>query len=136
MSNTSTRKLGKNCLLVLQALKQNDTLSSVQDIYAWLKTFSKDAPALTTVYRVLYRLIDMRMVQSVELGAGEKFYELIEPRKHHHHLICTNCYSSIRIDRCSVEALTDNIASHHGFHVHSHVLELFGICRSCTRAEN
>lgn len=76
------------------------------------------------------------MIQAVDLGDGEKRYESVEPGEHHHHLICTNCRTSIHLDECSVETFSKRVEERHGFMVKSHMLEIFGICAECTAVAN
>jgi Fur family ferric uptake transcriptional regulator len=71
------------------------------------------------------------LVQAVDLGDGERRYELIEPGEHHHHIICDNCRSSIHLDQCLVEELEKAIAVKYGYEIRSHILEIFGKCPAC-----
>jgi Fe2+ or Zn2+ uptake regulation protein len=69
----------------------------------------------------------------VALGKGAPRYELADD--HHHHLVCDTCGRIEDVTTCPVEAagLTRQIQRRTGFAVRSHVLELFGLCRSCRR---
>ena len=130
--NAAPRRLNKGCHLVLNALGGIEKLASAQEIYMWLReNFPEEAPALTTVYRSIDSLMKFNQIQAVDIGDGEKRYERVEPGKHHHHLICTNCKNSIHLDNCFIETLTGKVEQHHGFKVRAHVLEIFGICQKC-----
>jgi len=125
-------RLTKGARKVLEALEEVKTLAAAQDIHSRMRSEDNDAPGLTTVYRSLDLLVAQGLVQAVELGDGEKRYELIKPGEHHHHLICSNCKESIHLDQCLVEDLDSMIKSKYGFEVNSHILEIFGTCKRCS----
>ena len=131
MNKTDTR-LTKGAKKVLQTLNEVHTLATAQEIHSRMRLEDEEAPGLTTVYRALESLVGQGLVQSVELGDGEKRYELIEPGEHHHHLICSNCKESVHLDQCLIEDLDSLIKSKHGFNVSSHILEIFGTCKKCS----
>ena len=124
-------RLTKGARKVLLALEQVKTLATAQDIHSLMRAEDSDAPGLTTVYRSLELLVTEELVQAVELGDGEKRYELIKPGEHHHHLICSTCKESIHLDECLVDDLDSMIKSKYGFEVNSHILEIFGTCKRC-----
>lgn len=123
--------LTKGAQAVLDALGQVKELSSAQDIYGRLRQTGEKAPGLTTVYRALESLVQLGFVQEVDLGDGEKLYEVVEPGEHHHHLVCEGCGSSNHLDQCMVEEFEEAIRSKYGFQIKSHVLEIFGVCNTC-----
>jgi Fur family transcriptional regulator, ferric uptake regulator len=89
---------------------------------------------LSSVYRTLRLFEALNVVCRVVLGEGAARYELAdEYRDHHHHLVCDACGHIEDVSACPVEAvdLTRRIRRQTGFTVRSHVLELFGLCRSC-----
>jgi Fur family transcriptional regulator, ferric uptake regulator len=130
MNKTDTR-LTKGAKKVLQTLTEVHTLATAQDIHGRMRSEDEEAPGLTTVYRALENLVSQGLVQSVELGDGEKRYELIEPGEHHHHLICSKCKESVHLDQCLIKDLDSLIKTKHGFNVTSHILEIFGTCKKC-----
>lgn len=131
MSETTTPRLTKGCKKVLEVLEKASTLSSAQDIHGMLRTEDMEAPGLTTVYRSLESLVGLGLVQAVDLGDGERRYELVEPGEHHHHLVCEHCKSSVHLDQCLVEELESAIKTKYKFEVRGHVLEIFGLCADC-----
>ena len=124
-------KLTKGCQKVLEVLKEQHQLASAQDIFGLMRTDDATAPGLTTVYRSLESLVSLGLVQSVELGDGERRYEMVKPGEHHHHLVCDSCKESVHLDNCLVDELEDGIRSKYGFQVKGHILEIFGMCRTC-----
>ncbi len=132
---TGEQRLTKGCRRVLAALEQMDNLTSAQDIHGMLRQSAPEAPGLTTVYRSLDSLVALGLVQSVDIGDGEKRYELVVPGEHHHHLICQHCRASIHLDECLVANLEQSIMSQYGFVIRHHVLEVFGLCANCAEME-
>lgn len=124
-------KLTKGCQKVLEVLKEQHQLASAQDIFGLMRTDDAAAPGLTTVYRSLESLVSLGLVQGVDLGDGEKRYEMVKPGEHHHHLVCDSCKESVHLDNCLVDELEDGIRSKYGFQVKGHILEIFGMCRTC-----
>jgi Fur family ferric uptake transcriptional regulator len=127
--------LTKKTQRVLELLEQSDELSSAQDIYGKLRTEeSSKAPGLTTIYRSLESLVSMGLVQAVDIGDGERRYEVVNPGEHHHHLICRSCGKSTHLDSCLVEDIEKAIVDKYKFQIESHVFEVFGLCEECTSA--
>ncbi|HEY9785281.1 MAG TPA: transcriptional repressor [Candidatus Obscuribacterales bacterium] len=127
------QRLTKGCKKVLEILERTDTLSSAQDIHSALRNEEQNPPGLTTVYRSLESLVGLGLVQSVDLGDGERRFELVKPGEHHHHLVCDKCRSSVHLDQCLVAELEEAIKSKYGFEVRGHILEIFGLCAHCQR---
>jgi Fur family ferric uptake transcriptional regulator len=125
--------LTKGAQKVLELLEQSEALSSAQDIYGRLRTEEPKAPGLTTVYRSLESLVQAGLVQAVDLGDGERRYEVVAPGEHHHHLVCRSCNSSTHMDSCLVEDIEDAIRKKYKFHIDSHVFEVFGVCDDCAK---
>jgi len=78
-------------------------------------------------------LVKEGFVQSVDLGDGEKLYELVDPGEHHHHLVCNHCGTQIHMDECAIEDLREYLIETYGFHVTVHRLEMFGACEVCLK---
>jgi Fur family ferric uptake transcriptional regulator len=127
--------LTKGAKKVLQLLEQSHQLSSAQDIYGKLRSEQPKPPGLTTVYRALESLVQLGLVQAVDLGDGERRYEVVEPGEHHHHLVCRKCKHSTHLDSCLVEDIEDAIKRKYKFNIDSHIFEVFGTCEGCSKAK-
>lgn len=107
---------------------------SIQEILA-----TRPGLAQSSVYRNLDTLEQAGAVRRV-LGADEfARYELDEAlTEHHHHLVCTNCRRitdfqvAPRHER-ALERVLDDAAVQSGFRAVAHRLDLFGLCRDCSR---
>jgi Fur family transcriptional regulator, ferric uptake regulator len=124
-------RLTKGSRKVLAVLEKSSALATAQDIHMQLRNEDNGAPGLTTIYRSLESLVEQGLVQAVELGDGEKRFELITPGEHHHHLICHRCKDSVHLDQCLIDDLQSAIQSTYEFEVQGHILEIFGLCKQC-----
>ncbi len=83
-----------------------------------------------TVFRTLDLFSTLRLVERVDLPAGDHAYVACEPA-HHHHAICTGCGLSFDIEDVGLADVLAVIGERSGFEVTAHRLEVFGRCRVC-----
>lgn len=97
------------------------------------------APTLaqSSVYRNLTNLVESGVVVRVVTTDEWARFELSEEiTGHHHHMVCSMCgvVDDIRIPD-SIEDELDRVlglvASHEGFDIEHHRLDMVGVCRSC-----
>lgn len=97
------------------------------------------APGLaqSSVYRNLTVLEDSGVVVRVVTTDEWARFELSEDiTGHHHHMVCSTCGSvgDVRIPDSiekELERVLGLVASHEGFEIDHHRLDLVGVCRSC-----
>ena len=86
----------------------------------------------------------MGIVTKFEFGDGKARYELAEiddETKHHHVLVCEQCYNVIKYDefsdeeKATFEKLEKSLEKSFDFDIHKHVVHYYGVCPSC-RAQN
>ena len=85
---------------------------------------------LSTVYRTLDMLKQMRLVSETHMGGDQHSYEWIDEVRHHH-LICQGCDRVVLLDDMMLESLGANILETYGFEVDIDHLAIFGACRKC-----
>ena len=95
--------------------------------------FKKTKLDLVTIYRTLTSFERNDILKKVNLQKKSVYYELT--RHHHHHIICTDCgsveeFAICEINKISKEALKRSAKFDA---IKEHSLELFGICKSCTK---
>ena len=86
-----------------------------------------------TIFRSLELFGELGLVERLDLPSGEHAYVRCEA-VHHHHLVCSACGRSTRVDDCGMAAVTREAARRTGFRIDMHRLELFGLCPDCQRA--
>jgi Fe2+ or Zn2+ uptake regulation protein len=87
---------------------------------------------MVTLYRALEALSKSGVVHRVELGHGHAHYEL--EKKHHHHVVCTDCGEIEDVEVAEIEGLEARLSkSTRRFKsIYSHNVEFFGLCKACS----
>jgi len=128
---TNMLKFTKQRELILKFLYENDDHFTPEDIYMLLK---KEYPTINigiaTVYRTLTLLEESGIASSISFGAAGKKYEL-GLKKHHDHLICTNCGEIIEFFDETIEAQQELIAKKFNFQMTDHTMKIVGLCENC-----
>jgi len=124
----STRQRG----LIIDTFFDTGGHLSVEDL--WAKVRVQDVKvSVATVYRTMKLLNECGLAHARNFGDGQTRYEPAVGKHHHDHLICTRCGTIIEFENDRIEALQDVVARKHGFRVTSHKMELYGLCRNCSR---
>jgi Fur family ferric uptake transcriptional regulator len=84
-----------------------------------------------TVYRVVKSLLVVDLIRPVELRHGHAHYELVDNKKHHHHIVCDNCGKIEDITVPGEARLLARIQKSHQYQLRDHAVEMFGLCRNC-----
>jgi Fur family ferric uptake transcriptional regulator len=85
---------------------------------------------IATVYRTLTLLEDSGIASSLSFGTQGKKYEL-GLKKHHDHLICTECGEIIEFFDAVIEERQEEIARKFHFKMHDHTMKIIGLCEKC-----
>ena len=115
---------------VTSVLSNTEDFKSAQELHALLRR-QGDSVGLTTVYRTLQALADAGEVDVLRTPEGESVYRSCETDKHHHHLVCRVCGSTVEVEGPEVEQWAEQVAAVHGFVDVSHTVEVFGRCHDC-----
>lgn len=87
----------------------------------------------TTVYREISFLEDRQLIKLIDLGDGQRRYELIT-LPHHHHLICTKCGLVVKVTlHDGIDKNQAEICQSTRFVISDHILEFFGLCPNCQK---
>lgn len=118
---------------VTDLLAATEDFRSAQQIHESLRARGENV-GLATVYRALQALADSGAVDALRSDDGEVLYRKCETVKHHHHLVCRECGTTVEVAGEAVERWADEVGRAHGFTDLDHTIDLFGRCRECTAA--
>jgi len=114
---------------VLRFLESTNQPVDVNSIIDYLRQKDVDTnPA--TVFRMMNDFLQKGITQQIQFQEGKARYELSN-KKHHHHLICTNCGKIEEVEGDFLKKMEEDILKSKGFRVKSHSLEFFGLCSDC-----
>jgi Fur family transcriptional regulator, ferric uptake regulator len=84
-----------------------------------------------TVYRTVKLLAGLGLIKKRMLGETHSHYEIVQ--RDHGHFICTSCGKIVELGCPTLDDFLEKASKKHGFKVHRHSVELFGMCRKCER---
>ena len=119
---------------IVAALDEADSFLTAQELHEVLRRRG-DRVGLATVYRGLQSLAEAGKVDVLRTPEGDAAYRRCS-QGHHHHLVCRVCGHAVEIDGPGVDRWASKVAAEHEFTDVSHVLEIFGVCKSCTEKRN
>jgi len=93
----------------------------VQDIISDCKGIDR-----VSIYRTIELFGTLDILHPVFQKNGEQYYELHEPKKHHHHIVCDGCQKTTCVP-CTV---SKKIIIK-GFKKIHHVVSFRGLCKKC-----
>lgn len=87
----------------------------------------------TTVYRTLKLLADCGLASAVAFQDGVARYEHQLNRRSHHHMVCTNCGSSVEFFSADIERMEEEIGRKYGYLTTRHTFQIYGLCEECRK---
>ena len=115
--------------IIVQALCELGGHASAEDVYEQATLHRRDVD-LSTVYRTLERLRDLRILSQTDLGRGHAEYEVVTDQPHHH-LVCQGCGQVIDLDHTYLATSAEAIRRDLGFEPIFDHFAIFGWCREC-----
>lgn len=85
----------------------------------------------TTVYRTLKLLADCGLAGAVAFQDGVARYEHRLNRRNHHHMVCTECGSSVEFFSPQIEEIEQEIGRQYHYFTTRHTFQIYGICEEC-----
>jgi Fur family ferric uptake transcriptional regulator len=124
-------KYTKQRELIVKFLYENDGHYTPEEISMELKKqYSDSNIGIATIYRTLSLLEDAGIVTSISFGVQGKKYEF-GLKKHHDHLVCTNCGHIEEFYDETIEHQQHEVAKKFGFRMTGHNMKIMGICKVC-----
>ena len=124
LKQTSHRKF------ILEIFLAGEGHRSVEEIYRRVRE-EDSRIGYTTVYRTMKLLGDAGLARELDLADGLTRYEHLYNHKHHDHLVCTECGTSIEFFNEEIEKMQDAASTRLGFKVLDHKLQIYGLCSDC-----
>ena len=120
-------------LMILAALRHADGHLTANDIYDQVRV-AYPYVDISTVYRTLSVLKELRVVTETKMGIGDASFEWVHQQGRHHHLICRTCDGVASFDDHYLEDLGTEIMADYGFMPDMDHFAIFGLCESCRRS--
>jgi Fur family ferric uptake transcriptional regulator len=116
--------------MILSALRHASGHLTAGEIFEQVKL---DYPYvdISTVYRTLSVLKELRLVSEIDMGTGDTTYEWVRQQGQHHHLICRDCGGVALLDHRFLEDLGAEIMAESGFRPDIDHFAIFGVCGTC-----
>jgi Fur family ferric uptake transcriptional regulator len=115
--------------IILQALCELDGHGGAEEVYRRATLHRRDVD-LSTVYRTLERLRDLRILSQIDLGRGHAEFEIVADQPHHH-LVCESCGRVMDLDHTYLAPVAEAIRREFGFEPIFDHFAIFGWCNEC-----
>lgn len=117
--------------IVSRALNGLSGFVSAQDLHQRIQA-TGETIGLATVYRTLASLAAEGGVDALSAPDGTSMYRACASGAHHHHLLCRSCGRAVEIEAHPVEIWAREVAASHGFTQAKHVVDIYGMCPTCS----
>lgn len=87
----------------------------------------------TTVYRTLKLLAECGLASEVAFHDGVTRYEHQYNRRSHHHMVCTECGSSVEFFSPEIERVEKEMGRKHRYATTRHTFQIYGLCSACQK---
>ncbi len=105
---------------------------STDELYRLVKK-KNERIGFTTVYRTLKLLAECGLASEVAFNDGVSRYEHQYQRRNHHHMVCTECGSSVEFFSPGIERIEQEIGRKHKYLPTRHTFQIYGVCETCQR---
>jgi len=117
--------------IILEILLMSDGHLNADEILRVIREkYTQTNIGIATVYRTLSFLEESNLVSSISFGLDGKKYESVT-KEHHDHLICKQCGTIYEFIDTDIEAKQEQIAKDRNFIIHSHSMQIYGLCEKC-----
>ena len=118
-------------MMIVAAIENSTNHISAEEIYAQV-TEKYPNVNVSTVYRTLDTLEEMKLVTKTDLGDGRIRYHPAD-KGHHHHLVCRECGAIIDLDEKALIGLQETLLREYNFVAEMRHLGISGRCVKCNR---
>jgi Fur family ferric uptake transcriptional regulator len=131
LKRVGLKRTGQRDIILRTFLDTRDHLST-DELYRLVKK-RDDRIGFTTVYRTLKLLAECTLASEVAFNDGITRYEHQYQRRNHHHMVCTECGSSVEFFASGIERIEQEIARKNKYLPTRHTFQIYGICEKCQK---
>ncbi|HVP54066.1 MAG TPA: Fur family transcriptional regulator [Candidatus Eisenbacteria bacterium] len=117
---------------ILRAFLDTREHLSTDDLYRLVKR-QDGRIGFTTVYRTLKLLAECGLASEVAFNDGIARFEHQYNRRSHHHMVCTECGSSVEFFSPGIERIEREIGRKHKYLTTRHTFQIYGVCENCQK---
>jgi Fur family ferric uptake transcriptional regulator len=121
--------------VILSVLHDITGPATADEIYSRVQSISASVD-ISTVYRTLDLLQEFDLVSCVDLGDGQRRYDLLGLHGPHPHLVCRVCGQVIGVDVEVAQSFGERLQAEYGFRAALDHLSVPGLCRACATARD
>src|SRR5271169_3209069 len=129
LKRVGSKHTGQRDTILRTFLDTRDHLST-DELYRLVKK-KDDRIGFTTVYRTLKLLAECGLASEVAFNDGVTRYEHQNNRRNHHHMVCTECGSSVEFFASDIERIEREIGRKHKYLTTRHTFQIYGVCENC-----
>lgn len=133
LKHVGLKRTGQRATILRTFLDTRDHLST-DELYRLVKK-KDDRIGFTTVYRTLKLLSECGLASEVAFNDGIARYEHQYQRRNHHHMVCTECGSSVEFFSPGIERVEQEIGRKHKYLPTRHTFQIYGICEKCQKKQ-
>jgi Fur family ferric uptake transcriptional regulator len=122
---------GQRDTILRTFLDTRDHLST-EDLYRLVRK-QDERIGFTTVYRTLKLLAECGLASEVAFNDGIARYEHQYNRRDHHHMVCTECGSSVEFFSADIERIEREVGRKHKYLTTRHTFQIYGVCDECRK---
>ena len=131
LKQVGLKQTGQRDTILRTFLETRDHLST-DELHRLVQ--KKDARiGYTTVYRTLKVLAECGLASEVAFHDGIARYEHQYNRRSHHHMVCTQCGSSVEFFSPEVGQLEQEIGRKYHYLTTGHTFQIYGVCEDCRK---
>jgi Fe2+ or Zn2+ uptake regulation protein len=122
-------------IAILEILSEELVYLNPEEIWKKMQARFKRI-GLPTVYRNLEELSQGGVIMKIIHPNRKLYYYYCHNTDHHHHFVCVSCRKVQDLEYCGEEQIIREVEDSLKGKVVSHLFQVYGLCRECTRANS
>jgi|SRR5271165_6519144 len=131
LKRVGLKRTGQRDAILRAFLDTRDHLST-DELYRLVKK-KDNGIGFTTVYRTLKLLSECGLASEVDFRDGILRFEHQYQRRNHHHMVCTECGSSVEFFSPAIERIEQQIGRKNKYLPTRNTFQIYGICEKCQK---